>query len=173
MTPSMNLMALARAYDLTTPPAADRKQLLQQQEQFLSLVKPLIPFVEPLVGRKSKRGHDGQFPFDTLLSVTLDLGIDAFLASPLFSVLGDGVSKSEVLSAFYATPVNHGQLRPELEDQLRQYRIVKLHDDIPSRRHFEARLYTGICHFAIAPFLGPDKKKCLGPVVLHPLFLFK
>lgn len=173
MTPSMNLMALARAYDLTTPPAADRAQLRQQQQDFLTQIEPLIPIVEPFVGSKSKRGRDEQNAFDALLSVVLDIGIDAFIASPLLPMLANGTSKREVLSAIKATPVRHGQLRPELETRLRQYRIVNPHDSIPSRRHFEARLYKGFIHFAIAPFLGPDKKKCFGPTVLHPLFLFR
>lgn len=169
----MNLMALARAYDLATPPANDRAELRQQSRLFLIQTEPLIPIVEAFIPNKMKKQPKAQFVFDALMSVALDIGADSFLSSPLPVLLCDDAPKREVLSALESLPVHHGTLRPELAEQLYRYNLVKKGAPIPSRRHYEARLYSGISHFAVGPVLTPEGKKAFGTSVIHPFFLFR
>lgn len=173
MLPTMNLMAMVRAYDPATPYAQNRKELRQQIHQFLSQIEPLLPVVESLTVNLGKKHPKKQFKFDALLSIAFDMGIDSFMKSPLPELISVEAPKKDIMAAIESTPKQSSILRPELVEQLYQYRLVKEGFPIPSRRHYEALLFDGVIHFAIGPTQTPDGTKAFGPLVLHPFFLFR
>ena len=168
----MNLMAIVQAYDPTSPAAQSRDEFRQQALLLFQKAEPLIPLVQPLIGKQTRQ-YDPQSAFDALLSIALDMGSDSFLMSEVPSLIRDKASKKRLTDAICSLPVTDNSLRPELTEQLYRYRIIKPGEAIPSRRHFEARLYFGIPYFTITPVRRNARVQSFTPQVLHPFFLFR
>ena len=167
MTPSNNLYALVRAYDLATPYASDRQHLRMQAQEFLEELSPLIPEVNDIVSCYDVEKHMMQNSFDALLSVAYDAGIDALYLYGLADVVHRRVGIRAFVEVFSAVPTFHSQLRPELRHKFSEYHI-----DEPSRRQAEAELFFGRPYFSIGPTLDDNGVKVFGPTVLHPFYRF-
>ena len=173
MIPSMNFAALVMAYKSTTPPANSVEEYRQQIRQLFDEAAPLLQAVDVWVCSCRRQLDKPQYAFDALLSIALDIGIDGIADSPLPGLLRTTTSKRSLANAILALPVRLGSLRPELETQLRHYGIVKKGGPVPSRRHFESRLFDGISFFSIGRTLAPDGNIVYAPMVLHPIFLMR
>lgn len=169
MSPSNNLFALVSAYDLTRPPAVSKEDLREQGQLFLNELMPYIDAIQPLVKKCSRSSESLQCRFDALLCVSYDAGLDLFFDSRLPSLVNTSCSKGKLLEAFNDIPVMNGILRPELEKQMRLYKMP-----ICPRRENEMRLFIGAPIFTFGRCKDPSchNRIIYGTSVMHPLLQF-
>lgn len=169
MIPSNNLFAVAKAYNLTSPPAKSKEEYLIQGKAFLDDVKPYAEAVLPLFNKTRKKTTSAQFQFDALTSVAYDIGLDLFFDSELPSVTENKLSKRELLKIFTGIPCFENILRSEIEEQMRKYRMPIL-----SRREIEFRLFIGSPIFSIGRCIDPSGSGEIvySVSVMHPLIQF-
>ena len=184
MFPSNNLFALVRAYDLVTVPVREKEAFVGQGREFLCDIKPYADAITPLFARTNgktktrERKSLIQYRFDAMLSVAYDVGLEIFFDSALPSILQGRHSKRAIRDAFHSVPVCYGVMRPELEEQMRAYRMK-----VMQRREVEMFLFLGQPIFTIGRCREGGGKRPDGGKggargiiysvsVLHPLFQF-
>ena len=165
--PSQTVLALVRAFDLVTPPAATKEEFRCQSQLFIDSVIPYVDTVASLLEGCDMHRQSTQNRFDALLSVAYDVGIDVLMESALPELLSRRPSKSAVTAAFMSLPAYEEVLRDELVGQLALYKLPLL-----PRRRFEVELFYGNIYFAIGPTLDTAGNRVYAASVLHPLYRF-
>lgn len=168
MSPTLNFLALVRAFDLQTPPAESKEEMRLQSQAVLDDAAPLIKAVSSLFPKNTKNSVVQQSRFDALLSVAFDVGLDAFFCSPLPDTVRLRLSRNAVREAFLSLPEFDGTLRSELRDQLELYRMPLL-----SRRAYESELFLSrpCFTFGRTRFKGSDEIVYASSVI-HPIVRF-
>ncbi len=167
MKPSLNAMALVRAFDLITPSAEDKDAFRIQSQLFLDMAEYCVDAVASLVSQNDSHPQTVQDRFDALLSLACDVGIETLLESPIPPLLGKEVPKSLVCQAFLAIPAFEDTLRDELKEQLQQYRLPLM-----PRRRYELELFYGNVFFRIGRTVDCKGAIVYAPSVLHPMYRF-
>ena len=165
MRPSTNAFALVRVFDTMTPDADSKEMFREQSQSFIELTASIVEPITALFDTYANPERQGN-RFNALVSLVSDCGIEVFMSSRLpLLVSGKATSKNLLREAFAEIPEFNSQIRPDIAEQLRRYRMPLF-----SRRHYEYELYNGNMFFTIGKTLNASKQIVYAPSVLHPIF---
>ena len=168
MKASQNLFALFLAYDLLTPDVDTNDDFRDLSQLFIDKAAPYERSLSRVFDTPAMRGNPmGQFHFDVLLSIAMDVGIDFLYLTKLPDLVTQNAGKTAIHNAIRSIPSFTDILRPDLVDELSYY-----HLPIKPRRLFEAELYSGKLYFAVGRHKNLDGTIHFGPYVLNPFYHF-